>query len=144
MKNVEKNQNGENMMKEEGKSFKQYCKDAKKRLKQGFWQNYKQNLDKEIERAEQSGISTSKVKEYYTCKITEDIRNTKDEFEEFYVKVKKLLDEEGEVSNAIGRLTDKEYFDTLDYSEKQRYTLNLSEKYVQAIERYHKEKALGI
>ena len=65
-------------------------------------------------------------------------------FEEFYIKVKKLLDEEGEVSNAIGRLTDKEYFETLDYNEKQRYTLNLSEKYVQAIERYHKEKALGI
>lgn len=55
-----------------------------------------------------------------------------------------MLDSEGEVSNAIGRLTDKEYFDTLDYNEKQRYTLNLSEKYLQAVERYRKEKALGL
>ena len=126
------------------KSLKQYCKEAKKRLKQGFWKEYDENLNKELVRAEQNGILASKVKEYYSCKISEDIKNTKDEFEEFYLKVKKLLDEEGEVSNAIGRLTDKEKFDALSYEEKQRYTLNLSEKYVQAVERYKKEKSLMI
>ena len=126
------------------KSLKQYCKEAKKRLKQGFWSEYKQNLDKELLRAEMNGISQSKVKEYYTCRISEDIKNTKDEFEEFYQKVKKLLDSEGEVSNAIGRLTDKEKFNSLSYDEKQRYTLNLSEKYLQAVERYKKEKSLMI
>jgi hypothetical protein len=126
------------------KSLKQYCKEAKKRLKQGFWREYDENLNKELVRAEQNGILASKVKEYYSCKISEDIKNTKDEFEEFYLKVKKLLDEEGEVSNAIGRLTDKEKFDALSYEEKQRYTLNLSEKYLQAVERYKKEKSLMI
>ncbi len=131
-------------MKEELKSLKQYCKEAKKRLKQGFWKNYQENLDKELVRAEMNGISTSKVKEYYSIKISEDIKNTKDEFEKFYVKVKRMLDDEGEVSNAIGRLTDKEYFETLSYDEKQRYTLNLSEKYIQAVERYRKEKSLMI
>ena len=131
-------------MHEEGKSLKQYCKEAKKRLKQGFWQKYHKNLDDQLVRAKESGISQSKVKEYYSCKISEDIKNTKDEFEAFYQKVKVMLDAEGEVSNAIGRLTDKEYFDTLSYEEKQRYTLSLSEKYLQAVERYHKEKSLGI
>lgn len=131
-------------MKDELKSLKQYCKEAKKRLKSGFWQNYHKNLDEEIARAEQKGISTSKVKEYYAYKISGDIKNTKDEFEEFYKKVKKLLDEEGEVSNAIGRLTDKEYFESLSYEDKQRYTLSLSEKYLQAVDRYKKEKALDI
>ena len=131
-------------MQEEFKSLKQYCKEAKKRLKQGFWQNYQKNLDEELLRAEINGIAVSKVKEYYSYKISEDIKNTKDEFDEFYVKVKKLLDEEGEVSNAIGRLTDKAYFEMLDYNERQRYTLNLSEKYLQAVERYKKEKALQI
>lgn len=131
-------------MNTQSKSLKQYCKEAKKRLKQGFWSQYKENLDKELLRAEINGISQSKVKEYYTCKVSEDIKNTKDEFEEFYVKVKKLLDEEGEVSNAIGRLTDKTEFDCLSYDEKQRYTLNLSEKYLQAVERYKKEKSLMI
>lgn len=129
---------------EQLKSLKQYCKEAKKRLKQGFWQNYRNNLDEELARAELSGISSSKIKEYYSCKITAQIRNTQDEEEEFYLKVKKLVDEEGEVSNAIGRLTDKEHFESLSYDEKQRYNLNLSEKYLKALERYRKEKALGI
>ena len=131
-------------MKEELKTLKQYCKEAKKRLKNGFWQNYHKNLDEELARAEEKGIATSKVKEYYVCKITEDIKNTKDEFDEFYKKVKKLLDEEGEVSNAIGRLTDKANFESLSYDERQRYTLSLSEKYLQAVERYRKEKELEI
>lgn len=131
-------------MAEQVKSLKQYCKEAKKRLKQGFWQNYHKNLTNEIARAEQNGISSSKIKEYYAIKVSGDIKNTKDEFDAFYVKVKKMLDEEGEVSNAIGRLTDKEYFETLSYEEKQRYSLSLSEKYLKAVERYKKEKEIGV
>ena len=129
-------------MAEQVKSLKQYCKEAKKRLKQGFWQNYKSNLDQELIRAKENGVAESKVEEYYSYKIIEDIRNTEEEFEEFYNRVKVILDTEGEVSNAIGRLTDKAYFDTLDYDAKQRYTLKLSEKYLQAVERYRKEKAI--
>jgi len=131
-------------MSSEQKTLKQYCKDAKKRLKQGFWQNYKSKLDTEMLKAEQAGISKNMVKEYYNSRITENIRSMSDEKEEFYQKVKKLIDTEGEVPNAIGRLTDAEYFATLTYEEKQRYTLTLSEKYLQAIERYRKEKALEI
>ena len=50
-----------------------------------------------------------------------------------------MLLSEGEVSDAIGRLTDREYFDTLSYEEKQRYTLTLSEKYLRALERFRAE-----
>ena len=63
--------------------------------------------------------------------------------DEFYLKVKKMLDSEGEVSDAIGRLTDKQYFDTLSYEEKQRYTLELSNKYLAALQKYRKEKLFG-
>ena len=131
-------------MAEEGKSLKQYCKEAKKRLKRGFWQNYQKDLNEGIERAEKAGISTSKVREYYAERVSENIKNKVEEKEDFYQKVKKLLSEEGEVSNAIGRLTDKEYFETLNYEEKQRYTLSLSEKYLEAVERYRKESFLEI
>ena len=131
-------------MAEERKSLKQYCKEAKKRLKKGFWQSYKKDLDEGIERAEKAGISTSKVREYYAERVSENIKNKQEEKEDFYQKVKKLLIEEGEVSNAIGRLTDKEYFSTLNYEEKQRYTLSLSEKYLEAVERFRKESALEI
>ncbi len=50
------------------------------------------------------------------------------------------MDEHGEVSDAIGRLTDKEYFQTLSYEERQRYTMELSSKYLAALEKYRKEK----
>ena len=50
-----------------------------------------------------------------------------------------MLLENGEVSDAIGRLTDKEYYATLSYDEKQRYNLALSEKYLRALERFRRE-----
>ncbi len=129
-------------MKEEGKTFKQYCKEAKKRLKQGFWQKYHTELQTELVRAEQAGISVSKVKEYYNEKVSGTIRNGLKEEDEFYKKVQKILDEEGEISNALGRLTDKKYYLTLSYEEQQRYNLELSERYLKAVERYKKEKSL--
>lgn len=122
------------------KTLKQYAKEAKQRLKNGFWQNYHKNLSEELVKAKNSGITESAVKEYYSYKIIEKIKNVQDENEEFYNKVKELLEKEGEVSDAIGRLTDKEIFDKLSYEEKQRYTLSLSEKYLKAVERFNKEK----
>ncbi|MBE7089920.1 MAG: hypothetical protein E7362_03860 [Clostridiales bacterium] len=129
---------------EEEKSLKQYCKDAKNRLKHGFWQNYQTNVDANLKRAREQGISESKVREFYASKVTEIIRSSTENEDSFYLKVKKILDEEGEVSNVIGRLTDKNVYESMTYAEKQRYTLSLSEKYLKALERYKKEKAIGI
>ena len=42
----------------------------------------------------------------------------------------------------IGRLTDKEYYESLNYEEKQRYSLSLSERYLKAVERYNAEKSV--
>ncbi len=128
---------------EERKTLKQYAKEAKLRLKNGFWQNYRKDLDEKIEKASEAGVAPSKVKEYYTFVVSENIKSRKDDEEEFYGKVKKILDEEGEISDAIGRLTDKAVFDNLSYSEKQKYTLTLSERYLKAVERYNREKSLS-
>ena len=129
-------------MSEELKSLKQLCKEAKQRMKSGFWQRYRENLNKELESAKNTGVPESKVREYFTYKVITGIEDKKDSEQEFYSKVKNLLDTEGEVSNIIGRLTDKEYYQTLSYEEKQRYSLSLSERYLKALERYKKEKAL--
>lgn len=128
---------------EEGKTLKQYAREAKKRLKSGFWQDYMKDLGEKIEKASEAGVAPSKVKEYYTYVVSENIKNRKDDEEEFYLKVKKILDEEGEISDAIGRLTDKEVFNNLSYNEKQKYTLTLSERYLKAVERYKEEKSLS-
>lgn len=130
-------------MQEEVKTLKQYAKEAKKRLKEGFWQDYRKNLDQELVKAEQVGVSASKVKEYYAGRVVENIRSVDEDKETFYRKVKKILEEEGEISNALGRLTDKEVFVSLTYDEQQRYLLSLSEKYLQAVERFKKEKAMN-
>lgn len=126
----------------EEKTLKQYCKDAKNRLKKGFWQNYKKEVETRIDAAKKEGVSESKVKEYCAKRTAEEIKFGASD--DFYLKVKAMLDEEGEVSDAIGRLTDKEYFETLSYEEKQRYTLTLSEKYVKAVERYRMEKSINM
>ena len=79
------------------------------------------------------------LSDFSTQATIASIRHTVDTRDEFYEKVKRMLLEEGEVSDAIGRLTDKEYYNTLGYEEKQRYNLALSEKYLRALERFRRE-----
>lgn len=118
--------------------LKAMAKQAKKRLGDNFWERCKEDIDKTAYLAEKSGKNAVKVKSRMYAKVKSVIRGETED--EFYLKVKKLLDEHGEVSDAIGRLTDKEYFQTLSYEERQRYTMELSAKYLAALEKYRKEK----
>ena len=120
-------------------SVRAYCKQAKLRMKGKFWQEYKEKIDKSVNSGEYNEIETSKVVKYYQSKAVETIRGVNSQDEAFYLKVKDLLSTYGEVSDAIGRLTDKEYFNSLSYEQKQRYLLDLSNKYLKAKERYYKE-----
>ena len=120
------------------KSLKLLAKEAKMRMKKGFWKDCEDKLKSERDHAKQQGINERKMERYFQQKVASEIRGG-EEKDEFYLKVKELLLCEGEVSDAIGRLTDKEYYATLSYSEKQRYMLELSEKYLKALERYKRE-----
>lgn len=93
-----------------------------------------------MEKAKAEGISESKVKEYYADIAEKEIKGKDLDFEAFYQNVKRLLDAEGEVGNALGRLTDKAYYESLTYEQRQKYNLNLSEKYIRSLERYYREK----
>lgn len=115
---------------------------AKKRLKGNFWTDCKKNLSKNTDEAKQKGVSDLKIKSMIESNLKKEINGEK--HDEFYLRVKKLLDEEGEVSDAIGRLTDKEVYAKLSYEEKQRYNLELSAKYLSALKRYRRENELGI
>ena len=131
-------------MYEDGKSIKQYCREAMQRMKNGFWEDYYKNLALDIAKAGRAGMSAEKIKEAYTARFNENVKNNNAKNEEFYQKVKAMLEEHGEASNAIGMLTDKEYYSTLTYEEQQRYNLELSEKYLKAVERYKREKNLEL
>ena len=126
------------------KSLKQYAKEAKRRLKSGFWQSYKSEVEQRKKQAVEDGIAVSKVVEYYNEEQRRRTSNNECADEEFYKKVKKLLDEYGETDDIIGRLTDKKYFSELNYEQRQKYSMELSSKYLIALERYNKEKNLKL
>ena len=119
------------------RTLKTLAKEAKMRMKKGFWQECEEKLDFERTHAKEQGINESKMERYFQQKVVTEIRGETPD--EFYLKVRDLLLSEGEVSDAIGRLTDKEYYATLSYSEKQRYMLELSDKYLKALERFKRE-----
>ena len=118
-------------------SLREEARRAKRRIKTGFWAECQENMDEHLEKAREQGLNESKVGRFFAAQVTAQIEGKQED--EFYLKVKQMLLTEGEVSDAIGRLTDKEYYATLSYEEKQRYTLNLSEKYLRALERFREE-----
>ena len=119
------------------KTLKTLAKEAKLRMKKGFWKECEEELKSERLHAKENGINESKMERYFAEKVTTQIKGESPD--EFYLRVRDLLLSEGEVSDAIGRLTDKEYYARLSYSEKQRYTLELSQRYLNALERFKRE-----
>ena len=119
------------------RTLREEARRAKNRIKSGFWAERKENIEEQMEKARQQGLNESKVGRYFHELVSKQIEGREED--EFYLKVKKMLLSDGEVSDAIGRLTDKEYYETLSYEEKQRYNLSLSEKYLRALERFRKE-----
>ena len=119
------------------RTLKTLAKEAKQRMKKGFWKQCEEELQSERTHAREQGINESKMERYFQEKVEGRIKG--DLPDEFYLKVKELLLTEGEVSDAIGRLTDKAYYKTLSYAEQQRYNLELSEKYLRALERFKRE-----
>ncbi len=118
-------------------TLREEARRAKMRIKSGFWTDCETEQAKHLQQARELGVNESKAGRYFLQKINDKISGVKDD--EFYLKVKQMLLEEGEVSDAIGRLTDKEYYNRLSYEEKQRYNLSISEKYLRALERFKRE-----
>ena len=119
------------------RTLKMLAKEAKTRMKKGFWNQCEEDLVHSRSHAKENGINESKMERYFAEKVTTQIKGESPD--EFYLRVRDLLLSEGEVSDAIGRLTDKEYYARLSYSEKQRYTLELSQRYLNALERFKRE-----
>ena len=119
------------------RTLKTLAKEAKMRMKRGFWKQCEEELNSERTHAREQGINESKMERYFQEKVGAKIKGESPD--EFYMKVRDMLLSEGEVSDAIGRLTDREYYNSLSYSEKQRYTLEISDKYLRALERFKRE-----
>ncbi len=125
------------MEKRENRTLRALARSAKSRMKSGFWEECHEDMQEKLLLAREQGLNESKAGRYFKTQVEAKIEGRKED--EFYLRVKEMLLLEGEVSDAIGRLTDRAYYDTLSYEEKQRYTLTLSEKYLRALERFRAE-----
>ena len=104
------------------KSIKSAAKEAKKRLKSRFWEEYKKELENGVKKAESEGVAASGVENYFKKRIVRSVRKDNAEDEKFYEEVKTMLDEEGSrPSDALDRLMDKKEFYSLKYEDRERY-----------------------
>ena len=128
------------MSKNAGRTLRTIARQAKQRMKENFWESYRAEQREKIELARKNGVNTQEAERFFAMEMERKIRG-EELVDPFYERVKALLLSEGEVSDAIGRLTDYALYETLSYTEKQRYTLEISEKYLRALERFKREYA---
>lgn len=121
-------------------TFKEYAKRAKERMKNGFWEQAKQNIQTEKQVAATLGLNTMQIGEEERRKLQRQIYDYDGfcEEQEFYNKVVKMLNSDELISNPIMRLADKNYMETLTPQEKQMYISKLAAKYRTAVDKYHR------
>ena len=125
------------------KSIKSVAKEAKMRLKNRFWEDYKKEVACSIKTASQEGLAPSGVENYFKKLIVKSVMGASKGDENFYSEVKKMLDEVGcRPHDALDRLMDKKYFASLSYEEKERYLFRLAKKYNEALIRYDGERGI--
>lgn len=120
--------------------IKNLAKQAKNRLKNGFWEDYAEAVKNNLSVAESEGVAGSNVINYYKARVSERVIGTAENNAEFYKKVKKILDTSGDVSDILGRLCDEDYMKTLNFQQKQRYLFDLAANYRECRIRYFEEK----
>lgn len=120
-------------------TLKEYAKRAKERMKSGFWEQAKQNIQTEKQVAATLGLNTRKVGEEQRRKLQRQIYDYDGfcEEQEFYAKVESMLNGDELVSNPIMRLADQDYMATLSPADKQVYISKLAAKYRAAVEKYN-------
>ena len=128
---------------QQSKSIKSVAKEAKMRLKNRFWEDYKKEVACSVKTASEEGLAQSGVESYFKKLVIKSVMGASEEEEKFYAKVKQMLDSAGcRPHDALDRLMDKELFDGLSYADKERYLFRLAKKYGEALSRYDGERGI--
>ncbi len=106
-------------------SLHSLAKAAKNRIRNGFHKDG--SFNKELLSETAATVDNS----------SENLSAVKDDG--FYLKVCNILKKNFDVSNPIGELIDKAYYDNLESGERERYILKLSAKYLLCKNRFLKE-----
>lgn len=114
---------------------------AMKRMKTGYWQEAKMIKETAKAEAEKEGRDANNVDAFYRTKFEADLKVTvMPQDDTMYLKVCDMLDRDSDITNPIAELVDREKYNSLDSSGKQRYIMMLSAKYRELSERYHEER----
>lgn len=130
----------------EEKDLKTFAKEAKFRFKKGFWKNYNEKKQEQIIMAKQHGMSENDAVKIQVEKAKREIKSQfdgKSDDDIFYEKVVQILRSNEIVLNPIKRLMDDEMYESLSDREKQKYILDLTEKFNEMKKRFEKEEMLG-
>ena len=112
---------------------------AKQRLKMGYWDSVR----REKAQAESDGVDSRTVAATFSrAKLIRDSEPTEATLfeEKLYRRVCEILDSDETATNPIGQLIDGEVYSSLDAAGKQRYILELSNKFRELRERYDRER----
>ena len=114
--------------------LKRRCWLAKQRLKMGYFDSKRD--------AEQVAVRTEGPVIEYSARnrLAEVAASTSVADEKMYRKVCDILDSSEIALNPIGQLIERDVYDGLDATGKQRYILELSEKFRELQERYYRER----
>ena len=129
--------------------LKTYAKEARKRLKNGFWDTTNAERKMIIQNALENGQDVKVVEEKCKRKIENKIKslqnsNKNSYEEELYKKVCQIMESDTMLMNPLSKLIDHEVYDVLDENNKQSYILKLSEQYVEMKKRYKSEHELSL
>lgn len=124
--------------------IKSLAKLAKQRLKSGFWEDCKERVNESVSKAKEEGEQPAEVIRYYKTEVTRVIIGKNEEDEKFYQKVKAILEELGEVSDIIGRLSDEDYMKTLTFQQREKYISEIATRYRECRERYYQERKFSV
>lgn len=119
---------------------------AKQRLKMGYWQRMEAERQKALSELGENGGSVKLVRELQQEKVKRDetraLSADRAEQEEiFYGRVCEILERDEVTANPIGQLIDREEYDGMDEGNRQRYILQLSQKFREMRERYYRERS---
>ena len=125
------------------------AKEARKRLRQGFWNDIIKERQAIIQNALEHGQDIKLVEEYCKRKIEEKIRNQNNpnkqsEEDILYEKVCQLMETNEVLLNPLSKLIDHEVYDKMSDNAKQVYILKLSEQYIKLKQRYNNEHSHGL
>lgn len=110
---------------------------AKQRLKMGYWESVKDEVV-----STHTADSMQNDNAYARARYFRSMDNSESAAldEKMYRRVCEILDRDEATINPIGQLIDNEVYGKLDPASKQRYILELSNKFREFKERYEREK----